>query len=154
MRPKRNPLRLNALSFTVGPVAPTLSERVRELLRTEAKHRGLSHRDIAGVLGGTAAGWSPSRVTKNLTGRVELGVDELEALCFALSLQITEVVRDRGLEFCAEMTPTELRILERLRQLQPAVRDAILTLLDIKLAQVEQRGATPRKKILGRPRSA
>jgi transcriptional regulator with XRE-family HTH domain len=155
MRLKPNPLRLNALSFTVSRVAPTLSERVRELLRTEARSRGLSHRDIAGVLGGTAAGWSPSRVTKNLTGRVEMGVDELEALCFALSISITEVVRDRGLEFCAEMTPTELRVLERLRQVPKPVMEAILTILDVRASssQIEPRGATPRRKILGKARN-
>jgi transcriptional regulator with XRE-family HTH domain len=103
------------------------SERVRNRLRDEKSAKKLSERDIADLIQ-----WTQSRVAQKLSGRTPITLDELAALCFALSLQPTEAVRDRGLEFCAEMTPTELRILERLRGLDARTRDAILLLLDVK----------------------
>jgi len=102
----------------------------------------LSQREIADLLR-----WSQSRVAKLLTGRVEMGVDDLAGLCFALDLRLTEVVRDHGLEFLAEMTPTELRILERLRQIPQPVIDAVMTLLDVnKNTALQTRRAAPPKK--------
>lgn len=105
----------------------------------------LSQRDLADLLG-----WkSQSRVAKLLTGRVEFNIDDLEAICFAIGLSVTEAVRDQGLEFCAELTPTELRLLERFRQLQPYQLDAVMTLLDIKgkTRQQERRAAPPKRKL-------
>lgn len=133
-------------------MASTLSERVREFLRIEAKKRGLSHRDISELLGGSAAGWSASRVTKNLTGRVELGVDELSALCFALSLSVVEVVRDHGYEFAAEMTPTELRALQQIRSLPKHLNESVLMLIahSAEKVELEQRSARPLKKKIRR----
>jgi len=59
-----------------------------------------------------------------------------------------ETVRDPGMEFCADMTPTELRMFERMRQLHPTVLDAIMTLLDVKgtTRAQERRAAAPRPK--------
>ena len=87
----------------------------------------LSQRDVAGLLG-----WSQSKVAHILTGHVVLSVDDLADFCFALGLRVTEAVRDRGLQFCAEMTPSELRTLEKMRQLPATVLDAVMTLLDVK----------------------
>jgi transcriptional regulator with XRE-family HTH domain len=101
--------------------------------------RNLSQRDVSDLLGGVSGGWSQSRVAKILTGRVELGVDEAAALAFALDLSLVEVVRDPGLEFCAEMQPSELRLLDKIRQLPPATWEALMTLL-----QIQQRSAPNR----------
>ena len=60
-------------------------------------------------------GWTQSKVSKVLNGETALCVDDLEALCSGVGLRLTEVVRDHGLEFCAELTPAELRVLEGLR---------------------------------------
>ena len=109
-----------------------LEERVRLRIREEMTRRNLSQRDVSGILGGSAKGWSQSRVGKLMTGRVEMGVADLESLCFAISLPIVEAVRDHGMEFFAEMTPTELRTLERIRQLTEPDRDAYLHLLAVK----------------------
>lgn len=103
------------------------SEDVRLRLRDEMTRQDLSQRDVAGILG-----WSQSKVAHILTGRVELNVDDLAEFCTGLRLSVTEAVRDRGLEFCAEMTPTELRILDRIRKLSRHELDAVMTLLDIK----------------------
>jgi transcriptional regulator with XRE-family HTH domain len=105
----------------------TRSEDVRLRLRDEMTRRKLSQRDVAGLLG-----WSQSKVAHILTGHVVLSVDDLADFCFALGLRLTEAVRDHGLEFCAEMTPTELRIVERVRQLPKPWLDAVMTLLDLK----------------------
>lgn len=86
--------------------------------------KNLNQADVAGRLE-----WTQSRVSKLLNGKVDLSVDILAALCFAVDVSLVEVVRDHGLEFCAEMTPSELRILERLRQLPPQVFEALMTLL-------------------------
>jgi len=122
----------------------SFAEQVRLRLREEMTRKKLSQRDIAGL-----TGWSQSKVAHQLTAHTEIKLDDLAAFCFAVGLSVTEVVRDHGLEFCAEMTPTELRILERVRQLEPPVLDAILTLLDVKTKTRPQlrRAGSPTKKI-------
>jgi transcriptional regulator with XRE-family HTH domain len=122
-----------------------LSEQVRLRLREEMEKQKVSQRDLASLVG-----WSQSRVAHLLTGRVEMSIDDLAEMAFALSLSVLEAVRDRGLEFCAEMTPTEMRALDALRAIGQSRRDAILTLLDINLKEHERR-ASP-KKIVRKPR--
>lgn len=123
-----NPLPTQDLSDMIrSAMAETLNERVRRRLKEEKERRDLSERDLSGILN-----WSQSRVAQKLGGRTPITLDELEALCFGLSLLPSEAVRDRGLEFCAEMTPTELRALEALRSATEATRGAILTLLHVK----------------------
>lgn len=119
-----------------------LSDRVRLRLREEMGKSGLSQRDVADLIG-----WTQSKVAKHLTGRVEIGLDALEALCFAVGLSATEVVRDHGLEFCAEMQPHELRLLEHFRQQTPDTRDAFLKILKVaKTTHLPERYAKPLKK--------
>lgn len=101
--------------------------------------KGLTQRDMAGILG-----WSQSRISKNLNARIELGLNDLAALCFGVGISLTEAVRDRGMEFCAEMTPTELRLLERVRALSPNQQAAVMTVLHI--TPPEGRRAAPKPK--------
>jgi transcriptional regulator with XRE-family HTH domain len=110
-----------------------LEEQVRLRIREEMTRKNLSQRDLSGILGGPGKGWSQSRVGKLLTGRVLMGVADMESLCFAVGLSVVEAVRDHGLEFLAEMTPTELRTLERIKQLDDVTRDAYLRILDVKV---------------------
>lgn len=117
-----------------------MNERVRLRFREEADKRGLSYNDLAGFLQ-----WSHSKITKKLTGRTMIDLDEFEALCFALNLTPTEAVRDRGLEWCAEMTPAELRRLEVERQLPKPTLDAIDHLLRVNV-EAEKRGATKKRQ--------
>lgn len=126
----------------------TMNDRVRERLREAAEKRDLSHRDLAGFLN-----WSHPKVSQKLTGRTAMTLDEFEALCFAVGLQPTEAVRDRGLEFVAEMTPTELRLLELVRQLPKHAHDGLLHFLQVTpQIDIEKRGATRRREIFGKPR--
>jgi transcriptional regulator with XRE-family HTH domain len=101
-----------------------LNARVIERLREEAQHKGVTTREIAEHLN-----WSQSRVAKLLAGRVEMTLDKLEALCGAIGLRPTEAVRDKGMEFAAEMSPTEFRIVQRMQQ-EPHFRDLFLLILD------------------------
>lgn len=138
-----NPLSAKELWGNV-PAMPRLSVGVRLRLREEMARKDMSQRDVAGILG-----WSQSRVAHILTGRVEMSVDDLAEFSIGLGLQPTEVVRDHGLEFCAEMTPTELRFLERLRQLPQADQDAVMRVLGVATttrSQDRRAAPLPKKK--------
>ena len=110
----------------------TLADQARDRLREEITTKRLSQKDLEGLLG---EGWSQSRISKILCGTTELTVNDLAALCFALSLSVVEVLRDPGFEFVAEMTPLELRILERFRAVTQAERDAYAIILEMRLAR-------------------
>jgi transcriptional regulator with XRE-family HTH domain len=122
----------------------SLNDRVRQRLKDEKIARKLSERDIAGLIQ-----WTQSKVAQKFSGRTPITLDELDALCFALSILPSEAVRDRGLEFSAEMTPTELRVLENFRHETDAMRDAVATILKVRLKQhapERHAGALPTKK--------
>lgn len=146
---KAKPLRTKDLMVTVCAMSD-VAERARLRIREEMSRKHLSQRDLAGIL----EGWSQSRIAKLLTGRVHITLDDLESLCFAVGISPTEAVRDRGLEFCAEMTPTEMRLLEVLRGMPQDRREAFKLILMSQPGTLppERRGVTPRKKILGKPR--
>jgi transcriptional regulator with XRE-family HTH domain len=99
----------------------TPAERALLRVRAEMARKKMSQRDVAGILD-----WSQSRVSKNLNERIELGVNDLGDLCFAVGISLTEAVRDQGLEFCAELTPTEVRVLEGLRHIPQGLSDYIV----------------------------
>jgi len=102
-----------------------LNDQVRERLREEIARKNYSQRDLAELLQ-----WSQSKVAKLLSGRVEMTLNDLEMICTQLTLRPTEAVRDKGLEFCREMTPTEFRLFEELAR-NSRLRDAFLILANI-----------------------
>ncbi len=110
----------------------TTSERIRLRLREEMQARHISQRGLADRLTrATRANWRQAKVGKILGGQIELKVDDLDAIATCVGISLVEAVRDRGLEFFAEMTPTEVRILERMRQHGPAYVAALMTLLNV-----------------------
>ena len=135
-----NPLQTQDLSKTLPASMPTkakagrlkmadsLNDRVRFRLKDEKVLLKLSERDLAGIMA-----WSQSKVAQKLNGRTPITLDELEAFCFALSILPSEAVRDRGMEFSAEMTPSELRLLEHFRHESEAMREAVATILRVRL---------------------
>lgn len=130
---KRALLRSGHRMSRVSSMTPDdpMSARARRRIRDELDARGISQRDLADLLTrATNENWRQARIGKVLTGAVELKVDDAAVIASVIGLTLTEVVRDRGLEFYAEMTPTELRILERIRQ-RPHILSALLVLLDI-----------------------
>lgn len=136
-----NPLRTKELSATLAAMS-SLADRARLRLREEMSRKHLSQRELADLLK-----WSQSRVARAMTGRSGIALDDLDALCFGVGLSVVEAVRDHGLEFLAEMTPTELRVLERIRQLPRPTLDALMTLLNVPAnTRLQERRAAPEKK--------
>lgn len=139
MRQILRPLQEDGLSASVLTV-PRLSEEVRNRIREELGKRKWSFRHAARLLD-----WNASSVYHLMDGTVEFRVDDVEAFGTILQMRPTELVRDRGLEFVADMTPTELRLFERIRALDPKQRDAIMTVLHI--AAPEARRALPKRAV-------
>ena len=112
-----------------------VSQRVRARVRDELAHRRISQRIAAERLSQfTGETWTQSKVHKILTGQVQLLVDDLAAFARLLDLSLAEVMREPGREFVADLTPSELRLLE-------AVRDApkmIPLILDL-IGEAEKR---------------
>lgn len=125
-----------------------LNDRVRARLKERKQELGLSEADVAEFAGG----WHKSKVAHKLAGRTDITLQELEALCQALKLSVSEVVRVRGLEFLAEMTPTQLHRHEKINSLPLNIIEALDTLLNVQKRDVERRGATPKRSLYGKPR--
>jgi hypothetical protein len=115
----------------------TLNERARERLGEEKDKKHVTIADLAAW-----CRWTGSKVHQKLLGRSAMTLDEFDTLCHALDIRPTEVLRDRGLEFCAEMTPTEMRELEQLRRLPRHAREMIQMYLRIEAREIEKRGLT------------
>lgn len=116
-----------------------MKDRKRELKLSEA--------DIAEF-----CGWHKSKVAHKLAGRTDITLEELELLCGAMKLPISEAVRDRGLEFYAEVTPTELRLIETWRMMPEPIRGSFLLLMNVQPRDIERRGVTPKRSLYGKPR--
>ncbi len=118
----------------------TASERVRLRIREEMHHKKLTQMDLVG-----RTLWTPSRMSKVLHGKIPMTIEDLESLASAVGLPLTELVRDHGVEFCAQMTPTEMRVLDAFRALpDDADRDAFERLLNVKRLTHERRAAPPK----------
>ena len=98
----------------------TLNERVRLRLLAQKHQQKSGEREIAQLIG-----WSQSKVSQKLSGRTPMTLDELQALCSALSLSVIEAVRDPDLDFCDQMTPIEKRLLDHIRQLPKRAADGL-----------------------------
>jgi hypothetical protein len=96
---------------------PDVSQRVRARVRDELTHRRISQRVAAERLEQyTSEPWSQSKVHKILTGQVQLMVDELAAFARVLDLSLADLMREPGREFVADLTPSELKVLEAIRE--------------------------------------
>ncbi len=122
----------------------TLTQRILIRVREEMARQELSQRDIAAF---TAI--SESKISKIMHGTVELSVEDADRLCRAVNLSPAEAVRDRGMEFCAEMTPTEMRLLELWRAMSKADHDVYWYLMTThtKAAPLESRRALPQRAV-------
>jgi len=103
----------------------TMAERAILRIREEMTERHVSQRDLAEILN-----CSQGRVAKILNGGVMLRVNDLAILADAVGITVVEALRDRGFEFYAELTPSEVRVLERLRRRPNALR-GVMMILDL-----------------------
>lgn len=119
------------------------SDRALQRIREEMTERKISQRDLASTLK-----CSQGRVAKILNGNVNLRVNDLETLAHAVGIRLSEAVRDRGVEFYAEMTPSEVRLLDKIRQRN--LLDAVLQLVELPPVGWKPQPQLPRP-LRGRP---
>ncbi len=132
--------------------AVTISERIVLRIKDEMDARDISQRDLAEILTRrTDEVWTQSRVGKVLNLRVALRVEDVATVAAAVGLSLVEVVRDPGLEFYADMTPTELRLFQMLKR-KPKSLDAVLQLvIGAPKPESDETLALPPKQKIGRP---
>lgn len=147
MSPIRNVLWNQNLTATLPPMTPAHKALLR--IREEMTERKISQRDLAEALN-----CSQGRVAKIMGGGVNLRFNDLAILADAVKISLVETVRDRGLEFFAELSPSEVRLLEKIRQ-RPEVLDALMDLLELKRPNVpKSRTLGPKRNKVGRPLSS
>lgn len=130
---------------------PALADRVLDTLKAEMRARRLSQEHLAERLSErTGVYWSQSGLGKKLNGVNGMTLADLASICSAIGMSLLEAVRDRGLEFAAEMTPTEVRVLEELRR-RPERSRALLVLLSITPDDEAGKPPDPAKNLI-RPR--
>ena len=116
------------MAWTAQNAAVTPSERARQRMREHLRRRNISQRILAERLERlTGDTWSQSRVHKVLVGRVELRVDDVAYIASVADTSLVDIMREPGREFVADLTPTELRVIEAIR----ARPEMILPLLQL-----------------------
>jgi transcriptional regulator with XRE-family HTH domain len=142
MSPIRNPLRNRSLSVSLTAVGVT--SRALARIRDAMKEHGVSQRALAERLG-----CSQGRVAKILKGRIRLTVEDLEQVAKAVGLPLVETIRNRGVEFFAELTPSELKVIEAMRQ-SPQLQRALSELLSAAIISAKLSD----KRLLKRPQAS
>lgn len=122
----------------------TAAARALLRIREEMAVRNITQDDLAAALN-----CSQGRIAKILKGGTNLRVNDLDAIAQRCGIALSEAVRDRGLEFYAEMTPTELRLLEMMRQ-RPGLLQGVMMILRLQGAVREAPKGTPHRRV-GRP---
>jgi transcriptional regulator with XRE-family HTH domain len=90
---------------------------VRATLRAYLADHQLTQKQVAERLAQlTGELWSQPRLAKVLAGTVEVRLDDLAAICWIIGLSLVEAVREPGREYVADLTPSELELLRRLRE--------------------------------------
>lgn len=129
----------------------TLSDRARTRLIEVRKQRNIGQQELADMITHqTGELWTQSRVGKLLSGAVELRLDDADAMAHALGLPMTEVIRDRGMEFYADLTPTQLRIVEYCRQ-SPELAQHVLAVFSHVEALLRAKQKRTKARRIGRP---
>lgn len=122
----------------------TLAERAVMRIREEMTERHVTQRDLAKDLK-----CSQGRVAKLLNAGVHLRINDVAILADAVGITVVEAIRDRGLEFYAELTPSEVRILEYLRR-SPNIQNLLMAIIEAGRV-TKSRGAVPKRRDPDRP---
>ncbi len=107
------------------------SDRARDRLKDEVARQGVSQRDLAKRLQkrDPSDDWTQGRVAKILNGKVKLTVDAAELFAEELGVPVAELFRERGREWSADLSPSELALVERYRSLPSTAQSAATVLL-------------------------
>lgn len=115
-------------------------------IREEMHERKITQRDLA-----EAFDCSQGRIAKILNGGVNLRVSDLELLAKIVKLDLVEVVRNRGVDFVAELAPTELAMLTAYRR-KTHLQNAIQVILGIaKPSDAKSDTVVSKRRKVGRP---
>lgn len=129
----------------------SVADRIRHRLKDEMQARGLSQRDVALLITEqTGERWNQADVQKIVSGYIELKMNDLAAIADAIGITLCEAVRDPGREYVADLTPSEVRLLQRLQR-RPEMLDAIMTLLNMPPSDHMPRTVLGPKPKRGRP---
>jgi len=101
------------------------AEAVRLRIREEMDRKHLALRELAQLIE-----MPVSTLGHILSGYSEMRVPDLFLICWGVGISPVEAVRDRGTEFAAELQPSHLRIIERLKQL-PHLVDPVMLMLNV-----------------------
>lgn len=105
------------------------ADPIRLRLRDTLHARKISQQKLCELLTErTGETWHIQRMSKLMNGRLNLRVEDLVLICKAAGISLVEIVREPGREFVSDVTPSELRLLEAIRD-HPQLVPAILQLL-------------------------
>lgn len=91
-------------------------EGIRQRLRDLLYERRLSHAQMCRRLTQqTGEEWRVQRFGKLMNGIIHLRVEDLAVIAEVAGLSLVEIVREPGKEFVADLTPSELRVLNLMR---------------------------------------
>ena len=92
------------------------ADAIRRRLRDLLYERKISQSQLCARLSQiTGEEWLLQRLGKLLNGRIRLRVEDLVWIARAADLSLVELVREPGKEFVADLTPSELRLVDALR---------------------------------------
>lgn len=104
---------------------------IRERLRVALGQRRLTQAELcARLTRRTGAIWHQQHMSKLLGGSNPMTLEQLVLICDVADLSMVDLVRQPGREFVADLTPSELRILELVRDV-PEATGHIVQLLSI-----------------------
>ncbi len=105
------------------------ADPVRLRLRQLLADKGISQPKLCTLLS-TATGrpWLVQRMGKILNGHIELRVEDLVLICQVAGLSLVEVVRDPSREFVADLTPSEVRLINAMRD-YPSISQPLIDIV-------------------------
>lgn len=136
------------MALPMSPAHHHAGERVRRRIRALLDEVAMTQVEFAERMGKSAA-WS----YKCLNGGSWLGLDDLDKAANVLGVQPADLVRNPEDEM-VELSFAERRLIEALRKLPQAARDALLVLVKADTTPYKPpfEPASPPKPIFGKPR--
>ena len=122
------------------------AERVRQMVIALMDERKFSQRDFAERMGRSQP-WVAKVIRGPRKGGQDVRLEDLDDLALALGVTSVELVRDHGLEFVAELTPSEMRVLQQFRKLPAPLQQTVRDMLTIPhaLGETEEIRRGPKK---------
>jgi transcriptional regulator with XRE-family HTH domain len=108
------------------------ADRVRERMRDWMETTGLDQRTFSDALGKSQV-W----LQKVLKGENHVRLRDLDQVADAMRTSASELVRDDSARYTLECSPSEVRLIERLRH-QPDIHEAVTTIINARFPAVSK----------------